>query len=91
MNNKKIKFWQMVNEVATDSNSDISGQEREILAHTNQSMKDGIDDIKVAEDLKYKLSEQFLTQGSLSARLIPIQSELVRLCFGYGRRDNINL
>lgn len=91
MNSKKIQFWQMVNEVATDSNSDISRQEREILAHANQNMENGIDDIKVAEDLKYKLSEQFLTQGSLSARLVPIQSELLRLYLGYGRRDNISL
>jgi len=91
MNRKKTQFWQMVNEIATDSSSDISRQEHEILAHANQSMKDGIDDIKIAEDLKYKLSEQFLTQGSLSARLVPIQSELLRLYLGYGRRDNISL
>ncbi|ADG40241.1 MULTISPECIES: hypothetical protein [Leuconostoc] len=91
MNRKKTQFWQMVNEIATDSSSDISRQEREILAHANQNMEHGIDDIKVAEDLKYKLSEQFITQGRLSATLVPIQSELLRLYLGYGRRDNISL
>lgn len=91
MNSKKIQFWQMVNEVATDSNSDISGKERDMLMHANQNMEAGIDDIKVAEDLKHKLSEQFITQGKLSATLVPIQSELLILYLGYGRRDNISL
>lgn len=91
MNRKRTQFWQMVNEVATDLNSDISGQERDILMHANQNMKAGVDDIKVGEDLKYKLSEQFISQGRLSATLVPIQSELLRLYLGYGRRDNISL
>ncbi|MEX0379829.1 hypothetical protein AB3K25_09755 [Leuconostoc sp. MS02] len=88
MGNKKQQLWDNMSTLIKDDT--LSQMETDILVIADKALRGGIDDRRIARNLKHELSFLSFNQP-LSKNMVPFFSELSRLYLDYGRRDNISI